>query len=170
MGRKLNVLSLAKKAEIINEAKNGVSITALSKKYNTAKSTICGIVKNENKILECVNNTLSGPGKRKTLRASELPKMEKKLYKWFLLQRSKNYPINGLILKEKAKELHAKYSENGSTFFASDGWLKNLKKRHGIRLISISGEKLSSRPELVEPFKTQFQAKIQELELCPEQI
>lgn len=111
-----------------------------------------------------------GPGNRKTLKSSELPKMESALYKWFLSQREKNYPINGLILKERAKQLHQQIKEANSDFFASDGWLEKFKKRYGIRLIAISGEKLSSQQELVEPFKILLKNKIEEMGLCEEQI
>lgn len=168
--KKLICLSLKDKAEVLKELKHGASVTNLAKKYKVAKSTICGIKKKEERILKCVNNTFSGPGKRRTLKTSELPRMEDALYKWFLSQRRKNYPINGLILKEKALKLHKKLKENNSTFSASSGWLQKFRKRYGIRMISISGEKLSSQPELVEPFKAALQNKIKEMDLCQEQI
>lgn len=168
--KKLKCLTLKEKADCLKEIRSGVSVTALANKYNVAKSTICGIKKKEQQILKCVNNTFSGPGKRQTLKTSELPKMEKALYSWFLSQRNKNYPINGLILKQKAKELHSKLKENNSNFFASDGWLQRFKKRYGIRLLTISGEKLSSRPELVEPFKKLLQNKIKEMGISMDQI
>lgn len=120
--------------------------------------------------MKCVNNTFSGPGKRKTLRASELPKMEKCLYRWFIKQRERNYPINALALKEKAKEIHLKLKEKDSAFNASDGWLQGFKKRFGIRLLKISGEKLSSQPQLVDPFKAILKAKIEEMGLCHDQL
>ncbi|XP_036325162.1 jerky protein homolog-like [Rhagoletis pomonella] len=96
--------------------------------------------------------------------------MEKCLYRWFIKQRERNYPINALALKEKAKEIHLKLKEKDSAFNASDGWLQGFKKRFGIRLLKISGEKLSSQPQLVDPFKAILKAKIEEMGLCHDQL
>lgn len=120
--------------------------------------------------MDCVKNTLSGPGKRKTLRASELPKMEKRLYQWFVKQREKHYPVNALALKQKAKEIHLKIKEKECSFNASDGWLQGFKKRYGVRLLKITGEKLSSQSLLVEPFKIKLKQKIEEMGLCHDQL
>ncbi|XP_037959124.1 jerky protein homolog-like [Teleopsis dalmanni] len=163
-------LTLKKKAEILDFLQKGSSVTYLAKKYNVAKSTICGIKAKRNVILKCVNNTFSGPGKRKTLRTSELPKMEKSLYRWFLCMRNKNWPVSALMLKEKAKKLHSKFKEKEGDFYASDGWFQGFKKRYGIRLLQISGEKLSSQSQLVDPFKEKLKDKIAEFELCNDQL
>lgn len=77
--------------------------------------------------------------------------MEEKLYEWFLNQRKLFVPVNGIGLKTKAMEIQKKIYDGG--FNASDGWLARFKKRFGIRLLKESGEKLSSRDDLVEPFK-----------------
>ena len=45
-----------------------------------------------------------------------------------------------------------------------------FKNRYGVRFIKITGEKLSSQPELVDPFKKKLQAKVIELGLSPEQL
>jgi hypothetical protein len=94
--------------------------------------------------------------------------MEKALYKWFLKQREQHAPINGDMIKEKAKTLHAKFYE--SSFRASNGWLQKFKKRYGIRFLKIAGEKLSSQPELIAPFKEKLSKKVTELQLSLEQI
>lgn len=168
--KKSKFLSLKDKCAIIEQFRSGSSVTSLATKYSVAKSTICAINKKSEKILKCVNNTFSGPSKRKTLRSSELPKMEKALYRWFLEQREKNYPINGLMMKAKAKSLHSQIKENPSGFNASDGWLQRFKTRYGVRFIKIAGEKLSSQPELVDPFKKKLQQKVDELGLTTDQL
>lgn len=165
------VLTLQTKSKILDELAQNKSVTNLARKYNVAKSTICSIKKKKEKILFAVSNTFSGPGKRKTLRDSELPETEQMLYRWFLEQRQKNNPISGLILKAKAKYFFNICNPNNELGFnASDGWLDNFKKRFGIRLLTISGEKLSSQHELVAPFKTKLHQKITELGLLPQQI
>ncbi|XP_039968733.1 jerky protein homolog-like [Bactrocera tryoni] len=96
--------------------------------------------------------------------------MEKALHRWFIKMRNKNWPVSALMLKEKAKVLLAQVNENESNFNASDGWLQGFKKRYGIRLLQISGEKLSSLPQFVDPYKEKLKAKMAELELCNDQL
>lgn len=50
----------------------------------------------------------AGPGKRKTLKVGDCPKMENALYMWFIQRRSKHTPISGEILKAKAIEFYKK--------------------------------------------------------------
>lgn len=164
--KKPKFLTLKEKADLIEKLDRGISVTTLAKQYQVAKSTICAIRNKKEKIVKCVNNTFSGPGKRKTMKCSELPIMEKKLYNWFLRQREKNFQVSGDMLKQKAKFLHAKINENQGQFHASDGWLQRFKTRFGVRFIKITGEKLSSQPELVEPFKRKLKNKMEELNLC----
>lgn len=162
-------LKLSEKAEIVEQLKKGVGVTVLAKKYGVAKSTICAIRNRKDNILKKISNTFGGPGKIKTLRSSECPRMEKALYKWFLKQREKHIPVTALMIQEKAKSLHNVYKETPS-FYASSGWLQRYKKRFGIRYLKISGEKLSSATELVNPFKQTLLQKINELQLSKQQI
>lgn len=107
---------------------------------------------------------------KRTLKKAEYPKMEIALHKWFVRQRELNLPISGDILKQKAIQLHERLCSNNETFNASDGWLQKFKVRHGIRLLKMSGEKLSSTLENVSPFKGNFFNKIKTLNLTHDQI
>lgn len=73
-------------------------------------------------------------------------------------------------MKAKAKSMHSRIQENKSNFNASDGWLQRFKTRYGVRFIKISGEKLSSQPELVSPFRRKLQQKIDEMGLTSDQL
>lgn len=165
---KRKVLTLSDKSDIIRSLESGVCVTTLSKKYGVAKSTICAIKKNKVNILK-ITSQAAGKLKRKTLKQGEMPRMEKKLYKWFCKQRFKNLPVTSELLKAKAKSLHEEMKEK-EKFSASDGWLQNFKRRFGIRFLKISGEKLSTNPELVEPFKQNLRSIIERLNLVNEQI
>lgn len=171
MVRNKKFLSLYEKSKILEEFSNGMSVTALSKKYKVAKSTICAIKNKKNKILKIVNE-LQRPEKLKkcTLKKSENPEMEKLLYKWFLKQRERNLPITSDMLKQMALELHKKLTIGSKSFNASDGWLQKFKWRYGARILKISGEKLSSQPDLVEPFTNELKETIKELDLSDHQI
>lgn len=109
------------------------------------------------------------PSKKRTLRRPENPKMERKLYKWFLNLRKHNVPVTGDMIKHMASKLHEEFKETNN-FNASDGWLQRFKIRHGVRFLKITGEKLSSQPELVDPFKQKLKNLIQEHHLSNHQI
>ena len=53
---------------------------------------------------------------------------------------------------------------------ASKGWLERFKSRHGIRLMTITGEKLSNDATCIEPFKLRFLQKVNDLNLDPSQV
>lgn len=167
---KCSKLSIKQKSEILNKLEKSVSVKALCQEYNVHKSTITRIKQNKSKLIKFVSNAESGPGKRAVIRACEYPRMEKALYKWFLKQRERNLPVSAEILKSKAKQLHTKIQEKPGNFHASNGWCSNFKKRHGIRMLKICGEKLSNKPTLIEPFLQKFHDKVSELNLTPDQI
>lgn len=91
--------------------------------------------------------------------------MEQALHCWFIRTRNKNWSVGALRLKEKAKKLQLKLKESEGIFDGSDGWLQGFKKRYGVRLLQISGEKLSAQPRLVKPFKEKLKAIIAAMEL-----
>lgn len=154
-------LSLADKIKIIDDYNDKRTLNEICIKHGIVKSSVCTIIKNQKKILKSVRATQTGSLRRLSLRKGEYPKMEAALYKWFVTQRESHVPINGNILKIKAVEIQKKiYGDRG--FLSSNGWLTKFKKRFGIRLLKESGEKLSSRVELVEPFKKKFSELIKE--------
>jgi hypothetical protein len=104
------------------------------------------------------------------MRSSDHPLLDAAVYEWFLQERSRHTPISGPILREKAKFFQTKIYPDLTDFKASEGWLDKFKKRHGIRYLSIAGEKLSSDNAAVEPFKQKFAETIEALDLVPEQI
>lgn len=170
MKRKHITLSLADKCTILKRLDKGESGTQLAKEFNVGKSTISDIRTNRENILSFVSICEEEPNKRQTLKLSDYPLLDSALYQWFLQERSRHTPISGPILKEKAMVFHNKIHPEASDFKASDGWLTKFKKRHGIRKLSVTGEKLSSDTEAVEPFKKKFLSKIEELGLIHEQI
>ena len=99
--------------------------------------------------------------------------MDKALYAWFIQQRSTGTPISGPLLQEKAKHFSTQLNTETADreFKASTDWLEKFKTRHGIRNLSIQGEKLSAAAEeTVEPFLQKLHKVIEEKNLIPEQI
>lgn len=168
--KKHNFLTVKIKSEILTKLSKGTSMKCLADEYNVNKSTISRVKKNEEKLRKFILSTEVGFGKRKTLRPPELPKMENALFDWFSRKRSANIPISSEILCEKAKHLHQKIKELPGEFNASHGWLSNFKKRHGIRILKVTGEKLSNQSESVKPFLEKFHTKLKELDLTVDQV
>ncbi|XP_060845640.1 jerky protein homolog-like [Rhopalosiphum padi] len=88
---------------------------------------------------------------------------------WFCQERRKGTPISGPIIKEKAIALHKKL-EAGSEFTASEGWIDRWKTRHGVRFVSITGEKLSADAEAAKKFAMKFREIVEQYELLPCQV
>lgn len=166
--RKHTTLTISQKCEILDKLKDGVSLSSLAQKYGVGKSTIFDIKSKEEKIRSYVVRTEKGPGVRKTLKAPENLQLEDALFTWFIEQRRKNVPLSGEILMEKAKYFHGRLGRG--EFSASKGWLEKFKKRHGIRQLKISGEKLSNNEDAVKPFQDKFMDIIKEKDLTAEQI
>lgn len=77
------------------------------------------------------------------MKVGEYPLKEDALTTWFLQERARNTPLTGDIIRQKALTFYEKIYKNAN-FKASDGWFQNFKSRHGIRLLTVTAEKLSS--------------------------
>ena len=134
------------------------------------------IRKNKDKILKFTNSVKTSEGlKQKFLKVSNDEQLDKALYMyaWFIQQRSNGTLISGPLLQEKGKHFSAQLnteSANHESFKASTGWLDKFNNQHGIRNLSIQGEKLSAPKETVDPFLQKLCKVIEEKGLMPKQI
>ncbi|GFO06404.1 tigger transposable element-derived protein [Plakobranchus ocellatus] len=81
--------------------------------------------------------------------------------------RSKNLPLSGPILVEKAKEFDKRLGD--TSFTGSTGWLDRFKSRHGIVMKRICGESAAVCQETTEGWKDTQLKKILE-EFSPDDI
>lgn len=87
--RKHVTLSIKDKFDIIKSLELGCTVTALAHKYNVGKSTICDIRKNKKKIVKHFMASDGSGNKRKTLKLSAFPEVDKAVYRWFVKERAK---------------------------------------------------------------------------------
>lgn len=167
--RKHLTLTLDKKHEILKRLEKGEKLLHLATEYNVGRATIHDIKKKKDQIETFFKNNDSKLGTRKTLKTGEFPQVEEALYAWFLQERNRHTPISGELLMEKAKVFYSKIM-NKDDFRASVGWLDKFKKRFGIRILSLTGERLSCDVEAVEPFVQKFKTIVEEMALGPDQI
>ncbi len=79
------------------------------------------------------------------------------IHHWFIQERHKGTPISGVLVMENARLLYQQlYPGKSDDFKAGSGWLHRLKKRHGIRQLSMQGESLSADVGASEEFRSFF--------------
>lgn len=133
--KKRKSLSLIDKLKIITQIEQGATQAEVARQSLLPKQTVQNIWSKREKIKEDAKNVNSG---YKKVRKCDYPTLDSSLIQWFNLQRARNVPISGPILKGKAMELA---NELGiSEFKASEGWLESWKKRHGIVFKTAAGE------------------------------
>lgn len=169
--RKKVTLSLSQKTVIIQKLERGVMAKRIAEEYGVSESAISYIKKQKSQILEAAAST-SHDCKKKSLHKPDNEEMEDKLYKWFELQRSKCCPISMDIIKAKAKAIFTEMypDKDDAAFVASNGWFGRFKRRHGLRFLSIAGEKLSADLSPITPFIHRLRAKIDDMGISENQL
>lgn len=66
--------------------------------------------------------------------------------------------------------LAKQFPDESDTFTASSGWLDRWKRRHGVRQLSISGEKMSADKDGLAKFKDEFEKLVEEKKYSRDQI
>ena len=126
-----------------------------STKYQISVGQVAAI----NKLKDLIDNAcLSNEPlskKRLILKNTKCHDVNELMYEWFKQCRTRNIPISGPIIKERAK----KYADALGIydFAASEGWLQRFKTRHNISMKQISGESSSVDIQTVEAWKACLQ-------------
>ena len=148
-------LSLEDKINIIKrkEADVRLSDEKLANELGVDRSTISGILRKKEKLLQLHANAKNSDLKKLRIRVARFPSLEEALYKWFQSLRSRNVPVSQDILKNKAIEFYNRAKENGAqlpNFEASNGWLEKFQNRYDISSKCITGESESACLDQVE--------------------
>ena len=165
--RQMKVLSIDTKLAILEFLSKGVSQAKLAEQYGVGKSTISDIKRSEQKVNEYAS-TLDSQGvstSRKVMRLAKEDKLEEALYLWFIQKRSLGTAHYWL-----RKYLNFTKKWNWTLeFTASKGWLWRFCKNHGIRILSLQGEKPSADATGIDPFKRKLQ-EVMEIRITIEQL
>ncbi|KAL4083933.1 hypothetical protein QTP88_029249 [Uroleucon formosanum] len=95
--------SLEEKKNIISEVDNGLKKGEVAKKYGISPSTLSTILKNRESILKQLKTSVFDPS-RKRMRKAQFEDVDTAVYKWFQDVRSRNVPLTGPLIREKALE------------------------------------------------------------------
>lgn len=165
--RSLNISQQKQVLDYIDERKTYGWITG---ETGLSKSTINGIRNRWEKILRHIRD---GKNTRETKKIVEVshPMVDKAIFYWFLQQRAVKLTITSEMIKAAAMDFHEKMCliEN-CPFRASDGWCRKFKKRHNIRSLTVSGERLSSDVAGIAEFKLKVIQLMTEMDLSLEQL
>ena len=160
MGKIKKTLSLKQKYEISQlKGKTIFSVKSLQQQYDCGKTQIYDIFKAAESIKNEFLALERAPSSKRKEKQSEFSEINRRLIDWFRLARSKNIPISGSLLQEKAKTIAVNL--NISEFHASNGWLESFRKKNGIKFGQICGEAASVCQETIENWKNRISIKIE---------
>lgn len=128
--------TMVEKVELLNRFKAlpPLSQREAAEKLGISRGFLQNLLKNEAAI--CAEDQGSSAAKRK--RAGKDQDVEDALYEWFKFARSKNVPVNGPIIMQKANNIAVDAGHDD--FKATDGWFSRWKKRYGITFTTLKGK------------------------------
>ncbi|KAL4121029.1 hypothetical protein QTP88_013614 [Uroleucon formosanum] len=129
--------TIAEKVKI-ERLKSGVSNKDLCQELGISQSTLFTIWKSKDQIKRVFQKDVTS---NKRLKCSQHQDVDQALLEWFKIQRSKNIPISGPILQEKATEIEKRF--NKIDFQCSSSWITRFRQIHNIVFGKISGESSS---------------------------
>lgn len=134
--RKRNDLTLRQKYDIVKMLDQKFSQKEISIKYECSQPVVSKISKTREEIRTQFESSVNPDRKRQ--RTGKDEDVENALSQWFTNARSRDIPLSGAVLTEKAKDL-AKHL-NKDEFQPSSGWLSRWKGRNSIVYKKMHGE------------------------------
>ncbi|XP_029730316.2 tigger transposable element-derived protein 4-like [Aedes albopictus] len=135
--RKINVLTIAQRINIIDEFEAGGSkVSDIARRFRVPQSTVSTILKNREKWRQkkLQNGNLQG----KRAKAPVDGRLERAVIIFVSQARQSNIPLSGQIIRQKACQLAEKLGV--TDFKGSSGWLFKFLKRHKISFKKLCGE------------------------------
>ena len=159
--RKRVVLTIEDKLEVLKLIDKSTSYTIICEKYGIGRSTVSDIKKNREKILKFQKEIkeMGTSRKAKVMKLGDDPVLDRAVFMWFS---QKGVPITGPLLSAKAIDLSRNIHGKSCTFNASEGWKWRFYGRHGIRQLSLQGEKLSADSDACADFVKSFPKFVEE--------
>lgn len=149
--QKRKQFSISEKLEIIAEVDRGVKKSDVALKRGISASTLSTFLKNRSKLESQKQSALLG-SHRKKIRFSNFQDVDAAVFTWFQDIRSRNIPVSGPLIREKALEFARAFGYEN--FQASVGWLNRFKERYGISAKQICGEANSVDLKQVNDWRT----------------
>ncbi|XP_071446162.1 tigger transposable element-derived protein 4-like [Hetaerina americana] len=140
--RKRTDFPLKEKKDIIDAAKEEPNQSKLARQIRNKwsvevrRTTVKGILSKKGAIEAAIK--AGDPSKSMKLTQAHDPKLDEGVLTWLKQGRGQNLPVSGDLINEKVMKLAELM--HIPDLMASDGWLGNFKKRHGITFKTVQGE------------------------------
>ncbi|KAK3920150.1 Jerky protein homolog-like [Frankliniella fusca] len=150
-------LKLEQKVEIVNRLEAGEKpwelAAAFDVSYDSIRRSRRFITRTKQFLATCRNKD------RKRTKKLKYDVIDAKVHSWVLEKRAQGHVLPGPLIQEKAALLGE--SLGLETFKASNGWFQKFKRRHGVRILHIEGERLSANEIAATAFVGNFEEKIE---------
>uniref|UniRef100_UPI0035901482 tigger transposable element-derived protein 1-like n=1 Tax=Myxine glutinosa TaxID=7769 RepID=UPI0035901482 len=183
------MLNIVEKVKLLDMLKEGRSFAAVGRHYGLNESTVRYIKKDEKNIRATAAVSFNQTAKRVvTSRNKAIVRMESALALWISDCRKKNIPLDTNVIREKARQLYAKFAEGAgdddpesepstasptkpTKFNASKGWFEKFQKRFKLKSVVLHGEAASADKAAAEGYVNEtFRTIIEEGGYKPEQV
>ncbi len=121
VGKKRKILTLEEKVCVIEQSEKVDSSRVISPWFGVGKTQITKIIQQKSEIMNQWTSGLEGSRKHLKVRKCLYPDINDKVYEWFVVARSKNIPVSGPLIKEKALILSLELGYDD--FSVCNGWL-----------------------------------------------
>jgi hypothetical protein len=148
---KRKVLSLEQRMEVIRKLESGKSCRAVAAEMGCGKTQIQAIAKDREQIKKQFLDGSNLQQKYIKRRKTGYEDLNQFVWEWYSAARSKNIPLTGKMLQEKAIMLSLEMGLDD--FTASNGWLHAFQVRHNIRSVALSGESADVSPAVLEDWQ-----------------
>nr|XP_057937547.1 uncharacterized protein phf11 isoform X6 [Doryrhamphus excisus] len=167
--RQKKVRTLLEKVALLDMLTDGRSYAAVARHYGMNESTVRYIKKKEADIRNtvAVSSVCGGAKTVSIVREKGIVMMESALAMWITECRMNSIPLDGKLIREKARELYKNFSslpectndpkekEAGQSsaregFQASGGWFDRFKKRFELCSVSLQGGAASANTKITE--------------------
>ena len=116
---------------------------SVTEEYGVKKYTISTRIANKRENFEADESTQVNLSWKK-LKKSDNKDQDEAVFTLFKNALSNNFPINGIIMKEKTLSIAKSFEL--TEFRVSDGWLDKYKERHNVTFKAVSGEENTVMP------------------------
>jgi predicted DNA-binding protein YlxM (UPF0122 family) len=99
-----HTLTLSEKIQLIRENEEHVSYRTLADKYKISIGSVSNIIKRKVEYIEDYEQN-ENSSKKRNVRNEFSQQLDQKVYEWFVAQRSKNIPISGPLIQERARQI-----------------------------------------------------------------
>lgn len=169
--RKHNNISIQEKVELLQKLDRGVSVRHLCNAYGIGSSTVYDIKKQREKLMHFFvdSDSKKQMAIRKTMKDGKSTEHDKIMIQWFRQRRSDGVDLSGALVMEQAKLYHEQLGLEYDCEYG-EGWLHRFKKRHGVTMKKVCGEKRSADHDAAAEFVEEFARFIAKEHRTPEQV